>query len=60
VIFDAKGTLLKKNGLTIQHKGKGGSDTAWINVDISSIPGWMAEHSDSLSKAMSQLKAVLV
>jgi hypothetical protein len=60
VIFDPNGNLLKKDGLTIQHKGKGGSDTAWINVDVHSIPAWMAQHGDSLSVAMNHLTAVLI
>ena len=60
VIFDADGHLLKKDGLTIQHKGKGGSDTARINVDVNSIPAWMAPHGDSLTEAMNRLKAILI
>jgi hypothetical protein len=60
VIFDSKGKLLKRDGLTAQHKGKGGSDTAWIDVNVDSIPAWMAKHGDSPSEAMDRLKSVLI
>ena len=59
VIFKADGTILTKDGLTPQHKGKGGSDTAWINVDVQSVPPWMTQYGDSIAKAMTVLKASL-
>jgi hypothetical protein len=59
VIFNAKGAILKKDGLTSQHKGKGGSDTAWINVDVQAIPPWMAQYGDSIAQATVAIKAIL-
>ena|ERR1035441_10415392 len=59
VIFKADGTILRKDGLTPQHKGKGGSDTAWINVDVQSIPPWMDQCGGSVAEAISSLKTVL-
>jgi hypothetical protein len=60
IIFDTKGVLLKKPALTTQHKGKGGSDTAWINVDVQSIPPWMEDHGGSLADATDHLKSLLI
>lgn len=57
VIFKADGAIWKKDGLTPQHKGKGGSGTAWINVDVGSIPSWMTQYGDSIAAAMAVLKA---
>jgi hypothetical protein len=57
VIFGTNGTILKKDGLTPQHKGKGGSETAWINVNVQEIPEWMTPYGDSVADAVKKLKA---
>jgi hypothetical protein len=56
VIFDTTGTILKKDGLTPQHKGKGGSETAWINVNVQEIPSWMTQYGETISQAVDKLK----
>lgn len=48
VVFASKG---KAAGLTGQHGGGGGKDTAWLTVSPARIPAWLNEHGGRLSQA---------
>jgi len=58
-IFDQTGFLLKKPGLTTQHKGKRGSDTAWITIDLTALPAWMSACGGTVSEALDILAALV-
>jgi hypothetical protein len=58
-IFDQDGQLHPRPGLTGQHKGKAASDTAWITVDLASVPAWMGPYGGSISDAIKSLKKLI-
>lgn len=47
----------KAPGLTSQHGGRQGRDTAWLQVDPAHVPAWLQPHGGSLSRATEVLRA---
>lgn len=45
-------------GLQSQHGGAGGSDTAWLSVIPSQVPGWLAQHGGSLRDGLERIAAL--
>lgn len=42
-------------GLQSQHGGAGGSDTAWLSVVPTAVPGWLTTHGGSLRAALDEI-----
>lgn len=42
-------------GLDSQHGGQSGTDTAWLHVDPTSVPGWLREFGGSLTEGLEKL-----
>lgn len=49
----------EKEGLSNQHGGRAGSDTAWLQVVPGSVPPWMVGFGGRLSPAMHRLRSLV-
>ena len=45
----------KVEGLRSQHGGQSGTDTAWLSVDPSKVPSWLAPYGGTLEEALELL-----
>lgn len=49
----------RAEGLVSQHGGKRGKDTAWLNVNPTSIPEWLSSQGGSLRRATNALRKLV-
>jgi hypothetical protein len=46
-------------GISTQHGGKSGSDTAWLSINPETVPPWLIKQGGSLSQGFSVLRSYL-
>lgn len=57
-----KGDIIRlwkhEQGISSQHGGAGGSDTAWIDVVVDSPPSWLSQYGGTLGEALRELSKI--
>jgi len=56
LILDSWG---KEAGITSQHGGQSGTDTAWLSVDPNNVPDWLRHQGGTLRQGLEVLKSLI-